>query len=281
MIIGELNDLKMVRKSDLGFMLTDGEEDVLLHFREATKELEEGEEVKVFLYLDKVGRKCATMNLPNMTISQHGFAEVVDVKSFGVYINNNSAKDVLISKDNLPYDEACWPIIGDVILGKLKIKGDKMLSKPMNRDEIQYINSEVHYSKQEMVEGYVCRITPSGVAVVTKDYKYVFVPLKLSRGVYRLGQAVEVMITSEHDFEYYGSLIDVKEKMVDSDAEMILNYLKYHDNKMNLTAKSSAEEILATFKISRKAFKRALGTLYKEKKIDCLETETILIESKE
>ena len=101
MIIGEKNKLKMLRKSDLGFMLSDGKDTVLLHYKEASRELKVDEYVDVFIYLDKEGRTCATMNEPNITINKPGFVNVVDVRDFGVYVNNNSAKDVLISKDNL------------------------------------------------------------------------------------------------------------------------------------------------------------------------------------
>ena len=65
---------------------------------------------------------------------------------------------------------------------------------------------------------------------------------------------------------YYGSLIEQKELMIDSDKELILNYLKIHKFMM-LTAKSSAEEIFKIFKISRKSFKRAYGGLYKDQLI--------------
>lgn len=278
MIIGEINELKMIRKSDLGFMLSDGTEDVLLHYKEATKELSVDEYVRVFIYLDKEGRNCATMQEPYITLSKYGFVEVVSVESFGVYIQNNCAKDFLISKDNLPYNKNAWPCPGDKILAFLKIKKNRMLAKPLNREEINLIPFERKFELGESVLGYVCKISEGGIGVVSEDMQHIFVPTKLTRGDYRIGQAVITRITGVHEYDYYGSLIDTKEKMLDSDSVLIVEYLKAHKNKMPLTAKSSADEVFAEFKMSRKAFKRALGILYKQQVIDCLENETILLD---
>ena len=59
----------------------------------------------------------------------------------------------------------------------------------------------------------------------------------------------------------------LKEELVESDEEMILQYMRTHNNEMPYTSKSSAEVIEEVFHMSRKAFKRALGDLYKKREI--------------
>ncbi len=86
-----------------------------------------------------------------------------------------------------------------------------------------------------------------------------------------------VTITKLVDEEYYGMLNDQKENMIDSDKELILAYLNKHNGKMRLTAKSDAEEVEKELKISRKAFKRAYGGLYKDRVIDFDENGTFLV----
>ena len=86
-----------------------------------------------------------------------------------------------------------------------------------------------------------------------------------------------VTITKNVDGECYGTLNSRKEQMIDPDKEIILKYLEDHHGRMNLTAKSSSEEIEKVFKMSRKAFKRALGALYKERKVEFDEVRTYLI----
>ena len=65
--------------------------------------------------------------------------------------------------------------------------------------------------------------------------------------------------------------------MIDTDREIILNYLKLNNGIMYLTAKSSAEEVFDLLKMSRKAFKRAYGGLYKDRIIEFDDTKTKLI----
>ncbi len=278
MNIGEINKLKVVRKSDLGFMLTDGKDDVLMHFRESIKEYNDNDEVEAFIFYDKAGRTCATTKTPVMTLSKPGFARVVNIiNTMGIFLENNCSKDVLISKDYLPYELDKWPKINDIILAKLKLKGESLVAKPMNRDELKEMKNTIEYAEGELVNGFVSKISESGVGIISKDMTYIFVPKIMLRNDYHIGEEVSVKITKKNgNFEYYGSLNENKEVLVDKDKETIINYLKNHNGKMSITAKSSSEEIEARFKMSRKAFKRALGALYKEKVVSIDEDITTL-----
>lgn len=276
--LGKYNKLKVVRKSDLGYMLTDGTDEILMHFRQATQELENGKEITVFVYTDKEKRLCATMEEVKSTIVEPGFVKVIEVlPKIGVFIDNNTTKDVLISKDHLPYSEENWPQIDDTLFIKLKEKKSVLVGKPLNRFDILELHSEFKYEEYQIVQGYVCRISEKGIGIVTVDKVYVFVPLSQLRGVYRMGQEVNVTITKIINGECYGTLNAHKEILVDTDKEIILSYLKSHHGIMKLSAKSSSEEIEKTLKISRKAFKRALGSLYKERIVDTDDEKTSLL----
>ena len=276
--LGEYVKLKVKRKSDLGFMLTDGSDEVLLHFSQSLKEHEINDEVTVFIYSDKAKRLTATEIKPTVTLKDAGFCKVVDViPGCGIFVNINTPKDVLISKDYLPYNESLWPIKDDTLYVRLKLKHDTFTAKPLNKYEIIELEKNVKYADYEIVDGIVISIVEKGIGVITKDLMYVFVPNHQLRGIYRLGESVNVKITKSLGDSYYGSLIKQKEEMIDPDKELIINYLKCNNNEMKLTAKSSAEEIETKLKISRKAFKRALGGLYKDRIVDCLEDKTILI----
>ena len=170
-----------------------------------------------------------------------------------------------------------WPDIDDMILINLKIKKDSFIAKPLNRYDILDIKSNKTYELNDTVEGYVIRPGIEGVGIVAKDLQYIFVHKTHLRRVYRLGEFVTPKIIMVKKNEYNGSLTLNKELMISTDEEIILNYLRAHNGIMTLTAKSSSEEVEATLKLSRKAFKRALGSLYKEHKVDCLEDKTILL----
>lgn len=276
--IGKLNNLRVIRKSDLGYMLTDGSEEILMHFKQASKELNKDEEVSVYVYTDKENRKTGTMQEPVLYFGKPNFVEVVQIiPTIGVFVNNNTPKDLLISKDYLPFNETLWPKVGDVIFAELKLKRDALMAKPVNRFDVIALKTNVRYQELEIKSAYVLRITEKGLGLITKDKVYVFVPKHQYRGEYRLGQELEVTITKMIDGEAYGTLNEHKEILMDSDKQLILDYLNDHKGVMPLTAKSSAEEVERIFKISRKAFKRAYGSLYKDHLIDFDDTKTYLL----
>lgn len=275
---GVFNELTILRKSDLGYMLTDGSDEVLLHFKEADKEYNIGDKVNAFIYFDSKKRPTATTNTPYATLEKPGFAKVVEVVSnLGVFVDINTPKDVLIPTDYLPYDKQMWPSVDDMILIGLKIKKDSFIAKPLNRFDIEDLSHTKEYAKDDVVEGYVIRPGTEGVGIVTKDLAYVFVHKTHLRRVYRLGEYVTPKIIMVKKNEYNGTLTQNKEIMISTDEEIILNYLRSHDGVMSLTSKSSSDDVERSLKLSRKAFKRALGALYKEHKVDCLEDKTILL----
>ena len=273
--IGKLNTLTVVRKSDLGYMLSDGVDEILMHFKESKKELNDNDSVTVYVYTDKENRKTATMNEPVLLMDKPNFTEVVNViEGVGVFVSNNTPKDLLISKDYLPYDINEWPVPGDMVFSSLKVKRDSLVAKPVNRFAVLSLKSKTSYNEQELVEAYVLRIAEKGIGFITKDLIYVFVPNTQLRNKYRLGEKVTLTITKMMDSEAYGTLNARKEVLMDEDRETILNYLKEHHGIMKLTAKSSSEDVEKIFNMSRKAFKRALGGLYKDQIVEFDEEKT-------
>lgn len=267
--IGKINNLSVLRKSDLGYMLTDGSTQVLMHFRESNKEYNIGDKVDVFIYYDSKHRLCATTTIPSVMIDKMGFARVVEsLSNVGVFVSINTTKDILVSKDYLPYDYNLWPQVGDTLVIELKIKKESLVGKPLNKFQIiELSNPDVTYALDETVEGYVCRTGTEGIGIVSKDFKYIFVHKTHLRNEYRLGEEVKPKIILIKKDEYNGTLTLNKEYMIDGDEVIIMNYMKAHGGKMRLTSKSSAEAVGKELKLSNKAFKRALGGLYKARKI--------------
>lgn len=256
--LGEYNTLEVIRKSDLGYMLSDEKIEILMHYRQSNKELEIGELVTVFVYADKEKRLTATMQEPFCDLEKPGFVSVVNIiEGSGVFVNINTPKDIFISKDYLPYNSTFWPKIDDVLFIRLKKKGDSLVGKPLNRFEIDEQKSPTHYAELEQVDGYVYHVTENGISIVTKDVVSIFVPKTQLRGTFRLGEMVNVTITKVSSDACYGTLNQHKEILMDEDKDLILNYLRKNGGVINLTSKSSAEEIEAALHISRKAFKRA------------------------
>ncbi len=277
--VGRYSKFKVLRKSDLGYMLGLDEQEILLHFRQATKELEVDDIVEAFVYYDSEMRIAATLDSPFVTLDESNFLEVVEIKKgFGVFVNNNLPKDMLLSKDYLSDDSKQWPQIGDKVLVRLKLKQNRLNAKLLNKAEIlEKFPTMMDYAVKEVVNATIIRATPKAYNALTDDNTYIFIPIKQTRETYRLGQRVEATIISRHDDEYVATLNPFKEELIDTDVKSILDYLKDND-RLPLTAKSQSEEIAKYFTMSRKAFKRALGNLYKEKRVYFDEINTYLTE---
>ena len=268
--IGEINSFIVLRKSDLGYMLSNKDEQLLLHFNQTNgMELEEGEMVECFVQFDSKGRLSATLEEPSVTISKPGWATVVEANArLGLFVSINTFKDILISKDYLPQNAKIWPEVGDKLFVKLVIYKDKLNALVMTKNEIIELNSKVpEIPVGSTIDAHICRVTPNAINAVTLDGNYIYISNKQFRGTHRVGEPVNVMIIGRHEDELVGSLNKVKEELVLSDELIILNHIKQNGGMMPYTAKTIAEVVEEVFHMSRKAFKRALCDLYKKRDI--------------
>lgn len=271
-IIGDNNELKVLRKTDIGYMLDSEIGEIFLHNNETMfTELKADDLVTVFLYFDNKKRLSATMHKPLVTINQAALLNVVSVNNdLGVFLDMGINKDLLLSKDDLPYDKNLWPRVNDKVYVKV-INKNRLIAKITDPE----ITLNSNYEIGKTINGYIIRIGEVGINVVTEDLVAIFVHNSMYRGNYRIGDLVELRITHFSDKGYSGSLLAQKENLRIDDATMILEYLKTYKT-LPLTSKSSAEEIHKYFEMSRKAFKRALGYLYREKLVKFSETNTYL-----
>jgi uncharacterized protein len=100
-LLGTVQILSVSRIIDTGYVLTDGEEEILLHQNEAKKELVEGEQIDVFLYEDKKGKMVATMSIPKVRFDKYDWCEVVKVEpELGVFVYIGIQRDLLVSIDD-------------------------------------------------------------------------------------------------------------------------------------------------------------------------------------
>lgn len=279
LMIGEVNRMVVNRKTDIGYMLDLGLDQVFLHNNESLhRELKAGETVDAFLYFDNKGRLAATLKTPIITVSKPGFLKVADVKEdLGVFLDMGIAKEVLLSYEDLPRNREKWPVVGDMIYVTLRVKG-KLVAKLASKQEVT-LKPEHELELKSSVKAIVQKIGQEGVNLLTYDGHFVFVHHTMIKKDLRLGEEVEVKITFLSEKGYTGSLAEQKEVQRFDDANQILSYLIRQEGIMPLTSDSSPEEIEKVFNMSKKAFKRALGNLYKERKIKFEDGKTILVKS--
>lgn len=281
--IGEINQLIVSKKTDLGYMLINSyDEEVLLHFNQSSKELEIGDKINVFILLDSKKRITATLETPFIKVNQPGFVKIKNrIDDLGVFIDNNVLKDPLISQDDLPLDYNLWPMVGDTVLCKLKATPTQLIAKLMTAEEAKGLFHPTKIlNKFDKVKAIVLKNGIEGVNLITLEGHNIFVYYKHRRRDYRIGEEVIVTINNvgEHNSNNYnGTLLKAKVPLMREDANLILDYLKDCDGVMNITSSSSVELIDETFNMSKAAFKRALGNLYKKRIIEFKDNKTYLV----
>ncbi|MGI6787058.1 MAG: S1-like domain-containing RNA-binding protein [Acholeplasmataceae bacterium] len=268
---GEIQPLKVLRKTDIGYMLvTQNKDEVFLHNNETNfKDLEINSSVNAFLYYDNKGRLAATLFKPIITKDQQGWLRVSGInQNLGVFLDNGINKDILYSKDHLPNNIKLWPKVDDYLYIKLEVLKNFMAINGNHR-------KMENFNQGDKIKARVIKISEDGITLLTKNLTSIFVKTTNLRRIYRIGEETDVIINYRHNEYYSGQLTLQKEKQMLNDAEIILKYLE-SSGKMKLNDKSSPDEIQQVFNMSKKAFKRALGTLYKNRKIDFINDETIL-----
>jgi uncharacterized protein len=277
---GTIETLKVARKIETGYVLTDGKVEVLLHVKEAETDLDEGQEVDTFLYQDKKGQLVATTVIPEIHQHTYGWAEVVEtVRNLGVFVNIGIQKEILVSKDDLPLLEGVWPQEGDQLFVTLITdRKGRLLAKPVTEDIIE---QERDMAKKDLknspISGRVYRSTKVGSFIITEEGYRGFIHSTERKDEPRLGEWVEGRIIDvKDDGTLNVSLRPVKQEGMESDAEAIYHYLESQGGIMPFSDKSDPEEIRQTFQLSKAAFKRALGKLLKEGRIEQRDGKTFI-----
>ncbi|QED47196.1 CvfB family protein [Cytobacillus dafuensis] len=269
--IGRSVQLKTERLADFGYFLTDGNEDVLLHKNDTDMHLEEGQEVEVFLYTDSKGRVAATTQIPEITTDSYGWAKVSDVKpGIGVFLNIGINKDMLLGEEDLPVHRSVWPIEGDMLYITLRVNKNNRIYVKLATDPIIEEISEKATRKDfnKNIHGYIYRTAKVGSWLYSAEGYKGFIHESQRKTEPRLGEKVEGRIIDiKEDGTINVSMSPRKHEALDQDSEVILSYLASRNGAMPYGDKSTPEDIMDRFQLSKASFKRALGRLMKDGKI--------------
>lgn len=278
--IGTIQPMTVNRTIDTGYVLIKDGHEALLHHNDTENRLEVDQQVDAFLYNDKKGNLIATTKLPNVWMDVYDWAEVVEVMPhLGVFVNIGIAKEMLVSKDDLPLFENVWPKLGDKLFVTLgKDQKERLLAIPATEGIVE---REVESAHEELmkqnVSGTVYFTDKEGSAIITTENHRGFIHRTERKTEPRLGEFVQGrVIDVKDDGSINISLRPLKQDSIESDAEAILEKLAANDGVIPFSDKSDPEDILGTFQISKAAFKRALGRLLKEGKIEQREGKTYL-----
>ena len=271
MRLGCTQTLAVVKKTDFGLYLTDIEkkdnknrdvsEEILLPKNQVTPDMNLGSELEVFIYKDSEDRLIATRMEPFIKLGEIKKLKVKEVTKIGAFLDWGLPKDLF-----LPFKEQIYDIkSGDEILVTMYVDLSERLCATM--DLYSRLSLLPPYRKDDMVKGTVYQINEQFGAYVAVDNKYsALVPRKELHRELKAGDEIEARVLEvKEDGKLDLSLRQKFYVQMDADSELILEKLKTAGGSLPYQDKSDAEEIKKEFNMSKAAFKRAIGRLYKER----------------
>ncbi|MGO4921045.1 CvfB family protein [Maribacter spongiicola] len=263
--LGRKNNLEILRDTSVGLFLGDEEgNDVLLPNKYVPTEYEIGEKITVFCYLDYDERPVATTLEPDIMLGEFRLLQVAEVNEFGAFMQWGLEKHLLVPfrEQRVKMKEGQWYVVHcylDERSGRLVAsnKLDKFLS-----------NDTVDLKEWERVDLVVTRQTDLGWEVIVNErhkglvyFNEVFKPINI-------GDVIPGCIkTIRKDNKLDISLQPLGAKVLEPAAKKIYEVLVESGGFLGLHDKSAPEEIRDVFQMSKKTFKKGLGTLYKDRKI--------------
>ena len=277
MRLGEYQELYYVKKVEFGIYLSDsmnGEERVLLPAKQVPSGIAVGEKVRVFLYKDSKDRLIATTNEPKLTLGEYGVLKVKEIGKIGAFLDWGLEKDLF-----LPFKQMTQKVQAeDEILVMLYIDKSNRLCASM-KGLYDLLSKESPYKKDDTITGRVYEFSDNFGTFVAVDDKYsARIPRHEDSSYLRIGDVIEAKVTA---VKSDGKLdLTIREKayvQMDADAEKILELLNSYAGVLPFSEKASPEVIKRETGLSKNAFKRAIGHLYKARKIDLADGKIRLV----
>lgn len=252
-------------------------DDVLLHSQQQTAPVAVGDEVEVFLYRDPKRRLTASMRVPKMKEGQIARMKVINVSPDGAFLDVGAERGIFMPFAGM----RGRPRIGERVWAKLYTDKSGRLAVTMEvEDEMRRASRPAEGVKVgDSVTGEIYNYTDKGAFLFSQERFIVFIDNKEMKVRPRVGETVTARVTFlREDGRLNASLREIKEKALVSDGDAILALLRDRHGKMPYSDATSPEVIRDKFGVSKAAFKRALGHLLKEGKIEQRDGWTFLLE---
>ncbi len=264
MKIGKKQVLTVVKKVDFGVYLGSDDEKVLLPKKQVPEGIDLGDPVEVFLYKDSDDRLIATTNEPKVELGELAVLKVADTNKFGAFLDWGLEKDLF-----LPFKQQTTKVQkGDQCLVTLYVDKSERLCATMRIYDL--LRKDSPYKKDDEVQGIIYEISDNFGAFVAVDNQFsALIPKKDTFGNLKVGQMVQARVAAvKADGKLDLSIKDKIPMQMEKDAEMIYERIKAYGGELPFTDKADSELIKKEFNMSKNAFKRAIGRLLKEKKVE-------------
>ncbi|MCC6372605.1 MAG: GntR family transcriptional regulator [Bacteroidia bacterium] len=263
--IGKTNTLSILRETDVGLFLGDTEgNEVLLPKSRLEGEYKLNSKLEVFVYTDSDSRLIASVKKPIVQLNEFALLRVKSVTEFGAFMDWGLEKDLFVAYNEQKYDflegkfYVVYVYLDDV---SKRIAGSNKLDKFLITEDVKLEGgAEVDIMiVEESQLGFSC--------IINGLYKGLIYHNDVFQDLF-IGDELEAYVKTIRP----DGLIDISLqksgfKNVLSATEIVMEYLENNGGFLNLHDKSSPEEIAAKFSMSKATYKKAIGILYRHRKV--------------
>lgn len=263
--LGEWNTLEVTRLEDRGAYVDGGESgEILLPTYEGAEGVELGTWMNVFIYNDSKDRLIATTKTPKITVGEFAALRVTEVNHFGAFLDWGLAKDLM-----LPFGEQKRKVSHGVKVVVAAYVDEKTGRLAATTKLGRFLGKENrHFLEDEQVDILVIKRSTLGYHVVVEGshwgmifHNQIFQPIEI-------GQRLKAYVYQVRDDDKIDIVLQKPgAEKIHSLADTILDKLSQEGGFIPLGDKSDSIEIRAMFSVSKKVYKKAIGQLYREKKI--------------
>ena len=276
-VLSDNEKLEVVKEVDFGVYLDGGEEgEILLPTRYVPEDCKIGDFLNVFLYLDMDERLIATTLTPLVQVGQFACLEVAWVNQFGAFLNWGLMKDLFV-----PFSEQKMKMqVGRkyVIHAHLddesyRIVASAKVERYLSKDRPEYASGDevniLIWQKTDLGFKAIIDNKYSGLLYENEIFSTLQTGMEMKAFVKQVREDGKVdLFLQKPGFE-----------KIDNFSKTLLNYIRENDGRIRLNDKSPAEDIYATFGVSKKTFKKGVGDLYKKHLITLHEDGITLADS--
>lgn len=272
--IGKYNELRIVAKNSDGLSLSDGDREILLPYQHVPKNVELGDNIEVFVFVNKDGNTIATTQQAFAQVDDFAFLTVVDANDDGAYLDLGIGKDIYVptreQKRMMEIGES-YAVYVYLDESNNRMLASSRLDKFIEEEDFDFDEGdEVSLLITEKTDlGYNAIINNKNIGLLYHNELFA----NLKPGERRKGWIKKVRVEGKIDLTLqptgFGHILDSK--------DVILKELKECGGTILLGDKSTPDEIYERFQISKSAFKKAIGGLYKERRITVSDNEIKIV----
>lgn len=263
--LGKFQELTILRETDPGLFLGDTEEnEVLLPHRYKPEEYAIGDAINVFLYLDNEERPIATTDEPLIKLNEFAYLQCVAVTKHGAFVDWGLVKQLFVpfKEQARPMTKGNWYIV-HLYLDELtnRLVGSSKTNKYLSNDKIEV-------AKYDEVSIMVSHITERGAnAIINGKHKGLIYLEDIFEDI-RTGDKLKAFVKKVREDNKIDLVLQAEGyKSIEPNANYLIEELKAAGGFLPFHDKTDPEIIKNELGLSKKSFKKAVGSLYKDKQI--------------